>query len=391
MTILFTYPTLFNPIVGGVERVTDLLAKSFISLGYGVLYLVNKQEDALMDYHYPATVYFFPEEDPYAAKNIEFYHQFLKEHHVDVVINQAGILSEVQCYLNVGNTDTKTITVLHSSPLAHYKHLANEIFSLRNDSFMEKLKWIARLVLFPKIKKNTFTSQKNHLNSIKENTNKIVILSKKFRDELKLLGVQDNIVAIPNPNTFQAVEFPIKKKKQLLFVGRLDRRQKRPDRILKIWKNLFLKFPDWELILLGEGKEWQNLEYLIRTMKLERVILKGAVSNPEEYYKEASILCMTSNAEGWGMVLTEAMQFGTIPIAYDSFASVTDIIIPGETGELVKPFNQKEYICKLMLLMSDENKRQEMSRNAYEQVKQFDIDTVSQQWVQLFSQLNSEK
>ena len=55
------------------------------------------------------------------------------------------------------------------------------------------------------------------------------------------------------------------------------------------------------------------------------------------------------------MVLLEAMQHKVIPMAFDSFASVRDIIIPRETGLLVTPFNLNEYanqFCILYLLLS---------------------------------------
>ena len=60
--------------------------------------------------------------------------------------------------------------------------------------------------------------------------------------------------------------------------------------------------------------------------------LKGQKKNPEPYYNEASIFMMTSSFEGWGLTLTEAQQYGCVPLAFRSFASLTDIITDKVNG-----------------------------------------------------------
>jgi glycosyltransferase involved in cell wall biosynthesis len=44
---------------------------------------------------------------------------------------------------------------------------------------------------------------------------------------------------------------------------------------------------------------------------------------------------MTSTAEGWGMVLTEAQQMGVPVVAMDSFGALHDIIEDGYNGRIV--------------------------------------------------------
>ena len=113
--------------------------------------------------------------------------------------------------------------------------------------------------------------------------------------------------------------------------------------------------------------------------------------NPLSYQQEASIFCMTSNYEGWGMVLTEAMQCGTVPIAFNSFASVTDIISDGKTGLLVKPFDMREYERKLRKLMDNDELRYKLSLNAKEEIKQKSVKNVVDRWEALFNKLEIEK
>ncbi len=84
----------------------------------------------------------------------------------------------------------------------------------------------------------------------------------------------------------------------------------------------------------------ERMEYLAQGIPNIRFV---GYQDPLPYQLESSISCMTSLYEGWGMVLTEAMQCGAVPIAFNSFASVTDVIDHGRNGILVKPFSIKQY------------------------------------------------
>ena len=60
------------------------------------------------------------------------------------------------------------------------------------------------------------------------------------------------MIAIPNPNTYPAQEnTDFLKKKQILYVGRIEWRQKRVGRLIDIWKRIYKKIPDWELVICG--------------------------------------------------------------------------------------------------------------------------------------------
>lgn len=383
VTILFIYPTPFNPQVGGVERVTDLLAKSFIIRGYRVLYLHHVHKNALMDYDFPAPVYFFPNSDYYSLENVEYYHKFLKEQKIDIVINQCGLFQDSILYLNIGDNKCKTISVLHGIPMLNYEHLASEELVLKENTLIGCLKLIARFFLFPQIKSSYLSSRIQHFNFLFSNSDKVCLLSESYFKDFEMYCNsldRGKVVSIPNPNSFDPLQ--CKKKKQLLYVGRLDGGQKRPDRILKIWRRLYKKYPDWEMVIVGDGKERSRLEQ--QAKRLERIFFVGFQS-PEQYYHDASVFCMTSNFEGFPMVLPEAMAFGVVPFAFDSFPAVHDIIEDGKTGVLVKPFSIKEYADKLAQLMDDWKERARMSENCMKDVVRFKLDNIIDQWIKLFN------
>ena len=386
LTILFVYPTPFNPIAGGVERVTDVLAKKFIQNGYKILYLHHVYKDELMDYDYPAPVYFFPNSNYHSHENIVFYHDFLKEQAVDIIINQCGLFEDSILYLNIGDCKCKTISVLHNNPMLNYEHLSSEELVLKEHSFIGLLKLIARFCLYLKIKYSYISARKKHYAFLFTHSDKVCLLSESyilnFEKYYKDYN-RDKVVCISNPNSFDVHNCI--KKKQILYVGRLDRGQKRPDRLLKIWKRLYKKYPDWEMIVVGDGNERKRLEY--QSKELERISFTGFQS-PEKYYRSAAIFCMTSNFEGFPMVLPEAMAFGVVPLTFDSFSAVHDIVEDGKTGFLVKAFSIKEYSYKLALLMNNEQIRSQMSRNCMEDVTRFGIDNIMKEWEKLFETLN---
>lgn len=80
------------------------------------------------------------------------------------------------------------------------------------------------------------------------------------------------------------------------------------------------------------------MELYIRKHNLSNIRIDAPTSDVAKYYEESEILVMTSIFEGFGLVLTEAMSRGCIPIAFDSFKSVHDIVDSGRNGMLIKPF-----------------------------------------------------
>ena len=309
----------------------------------------------------------------------------MKEQEVDIVINQCGLFEDSTLYLNIGVNKCKTISVLHGKPMLNYEHLASEELVLKENTLKGCLKLIARFFLYPKIKSSYLSSRIQHFGFLFSNSDKVCLLSQSYIGDFKVYYKsfdKGKIVSIPNPNSF--VPKQCEKKKQLLYVGRLDGGQKRPDRLLKIWKRLYKKFPDWEMIIVGDGKERGRLEQQARN--LERISFVGFQS-PKQHYHDASVFCLTSNFEGFPMVLPEAMAFGVVPFSFNSYSAVNDIIEDGKTGVLVTSFSIKEYANKLAYLMSDEERRIEISENCMKDVTRFSIDNIVNQWEDLFHSL----
>ena len=100
---------------------------------------------------------------------------------------------------------------------------------------------------------------------------------------------------------------------------------------------------------------------------------------------------MTSIFEGFGLVLTEAMSRGCVPIAFDSFKSVYDIVDSGSNGILIKPLKRQDYANGLSQLVQNAHQLKLMSTAARETIKKFDIETIGNQWIKLFIELYEDR
>lgn len=217
-------------------------------------------------------------------------------------------------------------------------------------------------------------------------TDLVCALSEKFFPEISGIysGYEYKYRAIPNPNSYKTEDIePLlvktNKKKQILWVG-LFCTEKNPLIAIKIWKKLYKDYPDWEFVIVGFNKSGHWLEQMKSLSKGITNIRFEGYQDPLPHQLESSIFCMTSSYECWGMVLTEAMQCGAVPIAFNSFASVTDIINHGSNGILVKPFSIKQYEKELRKLMDNPDMLKIMSERAYKDIQKFSIENIVDMW-----------
>lgn len=393
MNILFINNIPFNPRYGGIERVTDILTKGLLALnkGYQIYYLTFKIENKeMLDYDFPVPLYELPcdgwlEND----NNLAYYCRIINENQIDIIVNQRGT------YLIIDNRNVnvdkhpKIISVIHSvvdgrrreSYFSYKKTLIGRSKYIIKKFFPFILDIYLQIKVDPQIK--------CHYHALAESSNAIILLSSRYIEDIRAYidkSFENTLVtSIPNPNTFTLADVHYeRKKKQLLYVGRLEYLQKAPLRLLQIWRKIYMTHQDWELVIVGDGDEKEPMERYVRRHRLLRVNFVGNKRNVIDYYRTASILCMTSNYEGWPMVISEGMVNGCVPICFNSFGAASDLIDDGLNGLLITPFNIDDYAKRLSDLMSDEKAILNMSNHAQEKVKQFVASNIIPQWDELF-------
>ncbi|HLO60096.1 MAG TPA: glycosyltransferase [Bacteroidales bacterium] len=381
MNILFCYGNWMNPRNGGVQKVSDTLARYFANHGHS-LYYITWQYEENDNYHFPALTYHLPDKAIlFTKENKEYYHWLLSELKIDVLLNHDASNYRNRFFLDTGIHKAKKISVYHTDPLNglnSVSELSKSYVLLINRHFPSIIHWL-------KVQK-----KRSEISYLLKKSHKLVVLSQEFKKQighqLKINSVK--IEAINNPTVYSGNHRPVVKKKQLLFVARMELAVKRPDKMLLIWSKLEKDFNDWKLIFLGDGPDRKTIEEIASSLSVKNVDFKG-FADPIPYYEDSSIICMTSDYEGFGLVLIEAMQFGTVPIAFNNWISLKDIIVHNETGILVETRNIDDYIVKLKDLMINEDKRNQISVAARSYAKRFHIDTIGSQWLNLLNQLEN--
>ena len=180
----------------------------------------------------------------------------------------------------------------------------------------------------------------------------------------------------------------LEKENLIVFVGRLSYKDKHPERVLLIWERIMNRLPNWHVEIWGDGDEYTYLQKQIKKKKLERVELKGYISNPKEVYQRAAILMLTSTYEGWGLVLVEAQTQGVVPMAFDVSAGINTIIgNHGYGGRLVRPFDIDEYASKLYELCVNDETRTQIQENCIKLRTQYNLSLNIPVWTRILTEL----
>ena len=371
--------------IGGVNVVSSVLANKFLEDGHNVsvfaFYKGTCEIRSRFDTRIPIVI-----GNGFECNkgNILLLRNFITENKTQVIINQWGLpYVPIKTLLKAKKElQIKIISVYHNDPLQNGKiqDVDKQILATSNWFKINYLKMIKHL-----LKIVTSFSMRYVYN----HSDKFIVLSPSYIKNFKLFTQKDNphkIEVVPNPITCDSNGFVYEKSNKLseiIYVGRLDKTQKCVQRIIEIWSHLEKKFPNWCLSIVGDGPDRKKLEQLTQKMNLSRVSFDG-IQNPRPYYERASILLLTSDFEGFPLVLAEAMQFGVIPVVYDSFAAVHDIIDDGINGLIThKPYNVDNTTKVIERLLNDETLRNQLSSAAIKKSKDFSMDKIAKLWYSL--------
>lgn len=187
-----------------------------------------------------------------------------------------------------------------------------------------------------------------------------------------------NIKVIHNPvNIINKVECI--KKKRIVTVGRLS-----PEKGHRFLIEAFadLKTNEWELSIVGDGKELENLKELSKELNVEkRVIFHGHLKDFAFQLSEAAIFVLPSLKEGFPNALLEAMSVPLACITTDFFQGKNEIIENGVNGLIVKPQDAKEMTHAMELLINDESLRCKLSKNAFKVREEYSFDKIAKQYL----------
>ena len=149
----------------------------------------------------------------------------------------------------------------------------------------------------------------------------------------------------------------------VLFVGRLDPR-KGIATLLSAFAGVVSEFNNAKLYIIGTGRlEDQLREEISREGLNDNVILLGFVSDKElpEWYQRVSLMVVPSVLEGFGITALEGIASG-VPIIASRVPGLVDIVDDGRNGYLVASGDREELKKKLLELLKDPQKRENMGK-----------------------------
>ena len=192
------------------------------------------------------------------------------------------------------------------------------------------------------------------------------------------------VFVLPNPLAFEIKGLNKNKDKTILSVGSIDRWYvKGFDVLIKAWGALSNNYNDWKLQIVGEGS-WSNMDYLQGIVseycRPNSVEFCKYTPDLQSYYENASIFCLSSRYEGFGMVLIESMCFGCACIACDYKGRQREIIDDRLNGLICQPDNVDQMAKKISTLIEDDALRGYLQVNAIEKAKMYNLNTIMDKW-----------
>lgn len=274
---------------------------------------------------------------------------------------------------------------------------------LSNLSHLTVVTELARLFSFfdvPIISVNHGTN----FNSLKEKiilkfayifSSQMIAVSEGLKKDLtsKMRFRPDKIIFIPNALDTDSIinlsqgpigenQASIKGKKKIIYIGRLEERQKSLFYLLKSFKKIHELNKNVELLMVGDGPDRDLLESFSRENDLDgRIFFLGWQANPYPYLASSDVLVLPSRFEGFGRVLLEALALGVPVVSTNCPSGPSEILADGEYGRLVPIENEKVLVEQLMLTLSSDPDRAKLRQRA----KDFSVEKCIKLYENIFS------
>lgn len=280
-------------------------------------------------------------------------------------------------------TDTKIIACYHYNP-SYIRDNYKKIYSMRSSANKYVNYFYVRFRLLLHLIKAAITYPLSALC-----VDRIILLSNSYFNELKVyipFLKSQNVCVIPNFFEFAEETFNQRneKKKQILFVGRINDVQKNIKKLTVIWTE-FCKFrSDWELHIVGDGPDKEALIKSFGDVVNETVFFHDA-QNPQNFYIKSKLFLMISNYEGFGRTLIEAQHYGCVPVAFDSFSALNKIINHNQDAVIVRKNDIDAFVDSMIYLCENHEVLMSFADAAKENSHRFEVSKVKEIWIKALS------
>ena len=250
---------------------------------------------------------------------------------------------------------------------------------------IKKLAWVHVDPIERTYADNYYKDLNQHIKSY-EVFDKVICVSKSVANSVRLKYKLDYNNLIVQYNPIDKDEIILKSKDyinkndeyfNIITVGRLVH-QKGYDRLLRVVKRLREDHSGFKLVILGDGELKSELNSYIEANDLSSIVsLYGFVNNPYKFIKNSDLFVCSSRAEGFSLVIAEALVLG-IPVISTNCSGPNELLDYGKFGMLVE--NDEEELYKgIYSLMNSKEQYNVLKYKSAERSRWFDYDSVIKQ------------
>lgn len=351
MKIVFITSTLSS---GGSERVMSLLANTLSERGHDVEIICLNQHIVFYPITDKVRIWFAEDEahSDFIGKKMIWFRNKIKRETPNIVI---AFMLEVYCV-------TLASLLGLNTPVISSERIDPHFFG-RIKSFM---RWI-----------------------LLRRTTHLVVQTQRIKGYYSK-KIQDKTTIIQNPVTNKVFEVsPIHKQDRIIAVGRLAYQKNYP-MMLRAFKNILQYYPQYQLVIFGEGPQRQIIENYIDKLRLNmNVKLLGRSDNITEEMNKSKLFIMSSDYEGMSNALLEAVCMG-LPVISTDVSGAKDLIDDGINGFITPIRDDKAFTNALLKMLSDESKMTEMGNLNKKKAENFKENHIVDIWEELIIKYGTE-
>lgn len=375
---------------GGIERVAIQYAKMFIDLGYEVdIYNLKPKANGLEKEFPEACKFYYKKVSDYLLP--DRYMLLVKRwrwgKYVYPVVYLGTLLAMYAYRLTMKKRKKYDIGIAFSG---HFRDLS---FVAYNFILSEKkMCWLHGSLMSYLILSSTFGDLYRKIKNLCTVSTDNEIAALDANRFLKGLNIKN----IYNPINVQRKEADVKIVNEikrmygnyLLMVGRFDR-DKDQTTVIYAMKELIEKYGIQEnLVLVGGGPTLEECKNLVTKLDLEkRIFFTGVRYDVQNYYSKAKVFIHSSELEGFGMVLLEAMKYGVPIVATNSKPGVPEILKNKEYGEICEVGDSSGMAQVIYELLSDQQKMRMYREKGTERLRDFEYENIKKQLEKIIGHL----
>ena len=342
---------------GGAERVVSLLANKMVERGHQLEIICLKFNDVYYQTDSRVKVTLAMEQTTNRLTEVFWLRKYLKKQNPDVVI---PFTEGVYCFTILSLLGT-------GIPIIASERLDPAVMS-QTRKFLKKL-------LLPYADWLVVQTQSIKEYFPKKIQAKTSIIYNPVNDEV-FHQIENGELKIENGERVNCI----------ISVGRLYP-QKNQEMMIRAFAKVADEFPDWQLVIYGEGPLRTELEFLISSFKLQdRVLLPGRTGHVIEELRKSKIFCMSSDYEGMSNSMIEAICVG-LPIISTNVSGTEEMVIDGKNGYLVPKKDEERMALCFQVTIRSEELREHFSIYNKGLATQFKTESIVNQWESLLNSI----